>query len=211
MLGGANLALLGDEIIQFTSATALAAAGSFRLSGLLRGRRGTEAAMTTHLAGERFVLLDTARLTAFDPAPEAIGSRLRFKAVAAGAGALVIADLELAGRALRPLSPVHLDAASTPAGIAFRWLRRSRAGFGWPDGSDVPLAEETEAYRLVLRLDGRMVRTVEVSSANWVYPHAQFTADGGVAATLIGISVAQLSAVTGGGSVATALFPRASL
>jgi hypothetical protein len=56
VLNWANVALLGDEIIQWRNATVLAS-GLYELSGLLRGRRGTEWAMASHVTGERFILL----------------------------------------------------------------------------------------------------------------------------------------------------------
>jgi hypothetical protein len=61
VLAGANAAVLGNEIIQFMSATQLSS-GLYRLGRLLRGRLGTEAAMGTHALGDRFVLLDEAVL-----------------------------------------------------------------------------------------------------------------------------------------------------
>jgi hypothetical protein len=33
------------------------------------------------------------------------------------------------------------------------WVRRSRDGWGWADGVDAPLAEESEAYRIVVTPD----------------------------------------------------------
>ncbi|MDE3017016.1 MAG: glycoside hydrolase TIM-barrel-like domain-containing protein, partial [Pseudomonadota bacterium] len=57
VLNGANAAVLGNEIIQFTTAT-LVTPGQYTLSGLLRGRLGTEWAVSGHTAGEPFALLD---------------------------------------------------------------------------------------------------------------------------------------------------------
>lgn len=57
VLSGANLALLGEEIFQFENAV-MSAPGKYVLSGLLRGRLGTEHQTGSHAAGERFVLLD---------------------------------------------------------------------------------------------------------------------------------------------------------
>ncbi len=62
MLNGANAALLlkanGEpEIIQFRDVS-LNPDGSYTLSGLLRGRRGTDVFVDGHEAGELFVLLD---------------------------------------------------------------------------------------------------------------------------------------------------------
>ncbi|WP_143293715.1 phage tail protein, partial [Burkholderia pseudomallei] len=56
---GAGLALLGSELIQFANVTPLSDGASFVLSGLLRGRKGTEWATGTHVTGETFVLLDS--------------------------------------------------------------------------------------------------------------------------------------------------------
>src|SRR5512134_413987 len=63
MLNGANAALLikanGEpEIIQFRDVSYDEASGSYRLTGLLRGRRGTDVFTSNHAAGELFVLLD---------------------------------------------------------------------------------------------------------------------------------------------------------
>ena len=56
LAGGANLAILGREIIQFGRAVPTGP-GSFRLSELVRGRAGTDAT-ALHEAGELFVVLD---------------------------------------------------------------------------------------------------------------------------------------------------------
>lgn len=66
MLAGANAALLlkgkGEpEIVQFRDVT-LNPDGSYTLSGLLRGRRGTDVFADGHQAGELFVLLDASTL-----------------------------------------------------------------------------------------------------------------------------------------------------
>ena len=69
LAAGANLAVLGDELIQFGSAVPLGD-GQFRLSRLLRGRRGTEWAAGLHAAGEDFALIDAASAVALEaPVP----------------------------------------------------------------------------------------------------------------------------------------------
>ncbi|MBY0406480.1 MAG: glycoside hydrolase TIM-barrel-like domain-containing protein, partial [Rickettsiales bacterium] len=78
-LNGANAALVGDEVIQFTGA-ALVEPGKYVISGLLRGRLGTEWATGGHVAGERFVLLD-GRLQKLVMPLHLVGSERRYKAV----------------------------------------------------------------------------------------------------------------------------------
>lgn len=56
---GQNIAAVGEEIVGFLNAE-LIAPNTYKLSNLLRGLRGTEAAILKHRERERFVLLDTA-------------------------------------------------------------------------------------------------------------------------------------------------------
>ncbi len=143
---GANMALLGDELIQFGRAEAISG-GRWRLSRLLRGRRGTEWATVGHSAGERFWLVDRATMVAVPLDPGMSGAT----AVAAAYGvaddriAPPSASLTIAGRAYRPLAPAHLHAGLTGAGdLEVKWLARSRDGFSWIDGvSDASLNGRT--------------------------------------------------------------------
>jgi hypothetical protein len=57
LAGGVNLALVGDELLQFAEAEALGA-GRFRLTRLSRGRFATGWAMGAHTAGDLFVMID---------------------------------------------------------------------------------------------------------------------------------------------------------
>jgi hypothetical protein len=61
VLDGANLLLVGQEIVQFADAEQLGPS-TWRLSKLLRGRRGTEWAMSSHQVGEVVLVLDPAAL-----------------------------------------------------------------------------------------------------------------------------------------------------
>src|SRR3546814_20920767 len=68
--------------------------------------------------------------------------------LASGAGATEApadAEVLLTGASVLPPSPVHVRAESLPGvDLRVRWIRRSRAGWRWLDGVDVPLAEERE-------------------------------------------------------------------
>ena len=144
---GANTALLGDEILQFGTATPLGGR-RWRLSRLLRARRGSEAGAGAHAAGERFVLLDPEAI-AFIPVPVgALGGRVMV--LASGVGDVTEparADALISGASILPPAPVHLR---TDLNGTLQWARRSRSGWRWADGGDVPLVEEREAYRITL-------------------------------------------------------------
>ena len=84
----------------------------------------------------------------------------------------------ITGEAARPPCPVHLRAARGPAGdISINWVRRSRRGWFWIDGSDTPLGEERESY--ALRLSGTGFERHAVSNVpTFLYTAQQQAADG---------------------------------
>ncbi|HEX4695727.1 phage tail protein [Sphingomonas sp.] len=147
---GGNLALVGDELIQFGRAAQIGAS-RWRLTELWRGRRGTEAAIGTQSASDRFLLLAPDALAAVDLPVAAIGSGVRVLASGIGdtTGA-VEAELVVDGASVRPPSPAQLCLVVIGGTPTLTWARRSRAGFRWIDGGDVPLVEESEAYRITI-------------------------------------------------------------
>jgi hypothetical protein len=192
LIGGANLAMLGDELIQFGVATQLTAT-RWRLSTLVRGRRGSEGAIDGHAAGERFVLLDEARLLALDVPLVALGTEIRASAIGPGDGGIAVeASLTVLGRAVRPPAPVALTALSGGDGIRFGWTRRSRVGWAWLDGADAPLGEDSERYRLTITPAAGSARTVEVEAPGFLYTVADRAADGASGAAAMTIDVCQL-------------------
>jgi len=143
---GANLALLGGEVLQFGRAERVAP-GRWMVSRLLRGRRGTEARIADHSADEPFLLLDPETLTTLSVPIGASGIDVMAKGVGDADG--VTSGLSATGAALKPLSPVHLRLMLLPDGsAAVQWVRRSREGWRWLDGIDAPLAEEAELYQI---------------------------------------------------------------
>lgn len=151
LLGGANRAMVGGELVQFGRAEALGDR-LWRLSHLLRGRAGTEVA-APHMAGTPFVGLDDAALLIL---PDALagwadgGAAVLQWAPRSGSGSDT-ADVPVpaGGAALRPLAPVHGRASPDGAGgLLLGWIRRSRVDIGWRDGVDLPLGEAREAWHV---------------------------------------------------------------
>lgn len=145
LAAGANRALLGEELLQFARAVPLGS-GRWRLEQLLRGRGGTEAAVSGHSAGERFVLLD-GRAVALDPARVGTSPEAAIVAVGRGDNEPIASAIALRGSTLRPLSPVHPRVTvADGGGLTFDWTRRARGAWQWRDGVDAPLVEQAEAY-----------------------------------------------------------------
>lgn len=160
MDGGANLALVGGELLQFGAAEPLGNA-RWRLSRLWRGRRGTEAAIGSHAAGEPFALLDPASTTIL-PVAQPIGSTVELAATSVGDGdTLDPVPVAITGVSVAPPSPVHLRATMTGDGMELTWIRRGRSGWHWIDRVDVPLAEERERYRVEFDAGGPRAATID--------------------------------------------------
>ncbi len=192
LLQGANLALVGDEVLQFGKATELSP-GRWRLSELWRGRRATEDAIVTHPVGTRFVLLDPD--TALRLAPGFAVPGVEVMAAAIGdSEPYPVATCPTASRAIAPLSPVRLMAVrDTDGNTHVSWTRRSRDGWAWRDGVDVPIAEEREAYR-VIRTAGAVAVSEEVSQPNTLYPAPARAADVAAGNSSVVFTVAQIGA-----------------
>ena len=199
---GANAALLGSEIIQFTTATSLGG-GQYRLSGLLRGLRGTEAQASTHAAGERFVLLQVAGLLRPNFDLSDLDRSLSFRAVSTGlalASAASVAGINT-GKGLEPISPVNLRTQRLDNGdIRLTWDRRTRLTDNWLAGS-LPLGEASESYELDVLMSGVVKRTLSSSIAQVDYALADQYTDAGAPVSAADVKVYQLSASVGRGNV----------
>lgn len=205
VLNGANAALLGDEILQFRSAVETAP-GTYRLSGLLRGRLGTEWAAATHSLGERFVLLD-GHLVKDTTHAGLIGLPRQYKPVTVGAtlGSTSAQSFTYSGRAYKPYSPVHIGGQRDGSGnLTVSWVRRTRIGGQWRDYVEVPLGEAFEKYEVEIMDGGSVVRTLSATSPSISYSAAQQTADFGGLPMSVALKLYQLSEVIGRGYAATA-------
>lgn len=189
VLNGENAAAIKSatsewEIVAFTTAT-LIAENQYRLSGLLRGLRGTERHMT-HPAGAAFVLLDAAAAKVTLPDEyRAIDIDWRYgPATRAQDDPLYTQTTRsFSGVSWRPYSPAGLrgwwDAQS--GALRLSWRRRARAPLPWTARS-LP-AEDAERYRvkipglsidamtsnpaIVIPLDSAPPPIVDVSVEQW--------------------------------------------
>ncbi|MEO8723277.1 MAG: phage tail protein [Sphingobium sp.] len=173
---GANLCLVGDELIQFGRAIPTGSR-TFRLEHLLRGRRGTEWAMATHIAGEGFLLLESDRLFQVSSSNVHMGSNLHINAIGIGDATPAEAQHVVEGQAILPLAPVHFVVQAASGGWDVTWTRRSRVGWRWIDGADAPLGEERELYHIEWADGGGVFRNAEVGVPSFAYSAAMVAAD----------------------------------
>jgi hypothetical protein len=219
LFGGANALAVEAapgvwEIVQ-AGAAELIAPGRYRLTRLLRGQRGTEAAMGNPTpVGARVVVLDSA-LAPLPIAEADLGLPWNWRI---GPAARAVSDASYtalafmpAGRGLVPFAPVHVAqpwrTARSPGDLTIRWTRRTRAlvADAW-EQVEVPLAEDLESYDVQI-LDGAGVkRTLTSSTTSVLYTAAQQTADWGAPFgpdQTLAIRIYQLSNRLGRGDPAT--------
>lgn len=206
-LAGGNLAVVGNELLHFKTATDLGG-GEYRLSGLLRGAFGSDYAGTGHAASEGFALLSDLDAVHFVPMSSAyLGVTRDLRAVTAGQSvdAVTAAPYVLLGRTLKPLAPVNVTIVRQSNGDrTIRWQRRTRAYQTWREAVDIPQLEATESYVVqVYETTGNtLVYSGTSSSESHTYAAADWAADFPLPPSTVRILVWQVSAIVGAGEVA---------
>ncbi|MGR3759617.1 baseplate multidomain protein megatron [Roseobacteraceae bacterium NS-SX3] len=210
VLNGANAAAIGDgtpgnwEVFQFREAE-LTAPGTYLLRGRLRGQAGSEALMPAAWpAGSYVVLLDGGPVQLeLALAQRRLARHYRIGSARRGySDPSYVERIEaFDGNGLRPYAPVHLrSTGALGADLALSWIRRTRIeGDSW-DLAEVPLGEESEAYRIRVLRGGTVLREETAASPAWSYTAAAQAADGAAAGDRV--EVAQISARYGAGPAA---------
>lgn len=214
ILNGSNVALAGGELIQYTTAIDNGD-GTFTLSGLLRGRRGTEWAISSHALNEPVILMP-AGVVRFAENLSIVGQALWWAAVTVGGDitGAAVQQITLTGADRKPYAPAHLNGSRSSGDLTINWTRRTRLGGAWADGSGtVPVSEDTESYQIDILNGSNVVRTitVEALASNSIavqptalYTAAQQTTDFGSPQTSIALKVYQVSGEVGRGFAASA-------
>jgi len=208
VLAGSNSALIGShgawEVIQYQTAT-LVAENTYELSGLLRGRLGTEWATSGHAIGDTFIQLNSSALYNVTQQVARIGSESILKALTTGQ-TLDDADAEsFTSQAVRlkPYPVDHVDGSRDAASdLTITWQRRSRTTPQpfWQSS----LYEDSEAYEIDV-MDGlTVVRTISASSETAGYTASEQTTDFGSTQSSLSVKIYQLSATVGRGTVTEA-------
>ena len=207
LLAGANPFALGSpttgwELGQFKTAT-LITGNTWRLTQLLRGRRGTEHEMAGHGTFETFILLESSKLRRIGADSPAIGVENHYKAVTFGQQVNNAATQTFTNTAasLKPYSGVNPRASGFGGDITITWTRRGRVYNDWMDGVTLPLGEASESYSIDIYDGATFKRTLTSSTPSVVYSSANQTTDFGapVSPGDADAHIYQLSAIVGRG------------
>lgn len=191
---GSGHYMVGSECLQAKRAV-LIAANTYRLTGLLRGRRGTEWAMSTHVVGERVVYLAPSALSR--TSADLNLARL-YKPVTIGR-TLQETDAEsrtYTGVNLRPFAPAQLGGSRESGSLTITWLGRSRLGvtlgpfFNRP-ADETLIRYDVEIWNSTFTVLLRTFANLSVQSV--LYTGAQQITDSGSLQSLVYVRVYQLS------------------
>ena len=201
------------EYLQFRDAT-LVSAGVYKLTGLLRGSRGTEHNTGMHAIGDSFALFTVAGTLRVPRTTPQIGVEYSYKGVTAGRNlsTATAEPLTDAGVGLLPFSPFDVrQSVDVGSGdITLTWQRRTRLAVRTTGvlGISIPLGEESEQYTVTLYTDSSfdtVLRTLaSVTTTSATYTAAQQSTDAYSAGDPLFVHVQQLSAVVGAGTPAEA-------
>jgi hypothetical protein len=206
LLSGELCFLLGDEIIFGRDAT-LVSTGVYTITGMLRGRFGTEYKQDSHALNERFVLLRESSLRVFETPTSDVNAERFYKGVTSGnkiSSALPKA-LTYQGKSQDPWTPVHIGGgtAGINASWTIKWMRRSRYFNDWIDG--VGVGDDESSFDFEVRIfddpdtPTTVKRTLTVSNATasggfftTTYTNAQQVTDFGQHQLRIAVSIRQI-------------------
>lgn len=199
-----NIIVVGDEIIQFADVQELGN-GMWRLSTLLRGLRGTEWAMSTHVKGDRVVKLSSLNLNRVAHDQKYLNIAGSYKALteredSSNETAFTFANT---GRSLQPYSPdIRHPYRNTAGDLTIDWEPRNRQNGTWLSGQDLTLDQATEAYEIdVYNSAGTaVVKTYSFGAVRtWSYTAAAQATDIGSAPTNLKLAIYQIGSIIGRG------------
>lgn len=199
----ANLAMVGDELVQFATAT-LKSPGVYELTNLLRGRFGTDDVVGDHTAaGEDFSVISTNNPVSVDFLDSEISALRYWRAITRAQtypGVEEIAHTLVAGR-LMPRQVYAAEASGAPGSTITVTFRTRSRDFRGPFLNH-PLFEDSESYELVIRdaPGGTELNSYIVATKSFTYTQAQQDSDhGSPSATTIYATLYQRNAVVGRG------------
>jgi len=190
------------EIVSFSTASQQAG-GEWLISGLARGLLDTLQYADNHVAGDKFVILNSAYLRRVVFSVDTISDTRQIKAVTIGRtlDSTGSQDFVIGGGALEPWAPHSLHASLSAGTWSLSWDRqdRIRTRAWWQSA----MSESTESYEIdILNEADAVLDTKTASTTSYSYTQSeQETDNGGLPIDLLRFRVAQVSTNTGRGNL----------
>ena len=202
VLNGYNAAMIGNEIIQYKTAT-MTAANTYILSGLLRGRNGTEHYTNTHVSNEPFIALAASTINSLTVTTSEWYKNLMFRI---GPKNLPVTDplyqnyvVTSQANIMLPWSVCQVQGTRNSGDLTLTWIRRTRGDGTWKDYAEVPLTETTERYEIDIMSDSTVKRTLTSTTPTVLYSSSNQIADFGSNQSSLKVRIYQMSETRGRG------------
>lgn len=187
----------GDwEIIGFRVVTSLGN-GEYELSELLRGLRGTENLIDSHVSGAKCVVLsDDGSIGGYSD-PASLGATKTYKVVPIEGSPANYASqrFQSKGNTLKPFAPINITTEVNGSGLVVSWTRRSKRFTGFMASGPLSLDESPERFEIEFvagNVNGTVKRTVAVSGTTYTYSTSDMTTDGFIAGEWLAIKIYQM-------------------
>lgn len=202
LFNGANTCMVGREVIQFGIAT-LVAPNTYNLTRLLRGRNGTEWAVTEHEPEELFVMLDDTLVEI----PATIGERnkpFQFKIVTIGSDLTKVnaQTISIVGENTIPWAVTNLTAEKdADEDWIIDWFERPRFVNSIIDYQDAPQDPDFQGFLVAIydNVNPEPLRTEYSFESRYIYTKEQQIEDFGSSPSSLKVTVHQVSKLYGGG------------
>ena len=199
---GYNYIILGSEILQYQIATDNGN-GTYTLSNLLRGRRGTEKYVDTHTSDELLYALTNNII----PINQSINTEERYYSNSFGLNITdnpSYIDKINTGQNLKPFKPVYIKFDNVGNDIKIKWHRRSRYISGYL--KTLPIAEQIEQYKLRIYRNNDLLRTEYIDNDQYfIYTENMQILDDSVS-TNFTVYINQVSKVYGDGEANSEIY-----
>jgi len=155
---GANLCLIGDELLQFQNAK-LIGENQYEISTLYRGLYSTSDKLDTHSEGDLFVLIDDAlkKVTIPSNSPKHMYIKSVTNSLTLGSSTEI--EFNYQRNCLRNFAPVGISLS----GNQLSWIRQNRIHINLLDYTDIPLEERQEQY-LIKLISGTETKVLKTST-----------------------------------------------
>lgn len=211
---GQNAILIGApgrwELVYFRTVEVLGTR-TVKLTGLLRGRRGTELSAGSHVAGDLAALVATAasdvdigyHLVEHDVSDIGLTENWRAVGTSSRSVSARVLTVPFSGNSAKPWAVADKMATASSNDIVLTWSRRDRLWGEWVDGTgDITMSEVEELYDVeIYDGSGNLLRTVEdLTSPTYTYVEADQITDGfSPPLSAIEVEIYQKSALVGRG------------
>lgn len=203
VLNGKNWCMIGKEVIGFRSAT-LISPKTYQLSGLLRGRQGTEQQVDKHVANELFVVLDDSIVKIpFDAADRGTTKKYKIVTIGSSVDKATAQDVQMFSTNTIPWAVYNGKCVKSGNDFIVSWEESVRYDNQIRDLTTQQHDPNWGGYGIYIYNGSTIIKTYTTTSTSWTYTNTMQVEDFGSVRSSLKVGVAQLDTKYGAGYAVT--------